>query len=162
MTTFNLSNYEDKSKQSSPEQNASVDQADQKDTSDTNKIENSIDTSEIQITGSVSEIVAKSLYSIFPNVETISQEKHDGMIKLTTPKLSKDVLCIIALSKESIIESPVESLRLANTPGALLYIDTQSLPVNSKQESWFYLNVSNEQYFAIDSLVSKVKSLCIA
>lgn len=158
MTTINLADYEDKP---APEAEPAIGAAVTPDpTTGAAPVVDTVETSEITIRGSISEIVAKSLYSIFPNIETVSQETRGTHIHMTVPKLSVEKLAIVTMSRESIISDPVSSLREANVPGAIVYIDMQGRSVHSKQESWFYLNLANEQYYSISALSSKVASLC--
>jgi len=159
VTTFNSANYHDAAPGAAPEPiesiNTPVDQ-----NTDPAMI-NTVETSEVLVQGSVSEIVAKSLYGIFPNVKTISEESAGSGIRLSVPKLSVPSVTIIALSQEAIRSDPVSSLRAANTPGALLFIDMQGRTASSKEESWFYINVSNEQYFSLATLTQQVQRLCL-
>ena len=156
MTTFNSANYIEPEKPPVESIDTPVDQKQEP------ELVNTVETSEVLVQGTIAEIVARSLYGIFPNVQTISQEKHGNEIRLSVPRLSRPSVHIVALSRESIISDPVGSLRAANTPDALLYIDMQGMSATSKEESWFYLNVSNEQYFSLLSLTAKVQSLCLA
>lgn len=159
MATFNLTDYEDKADTPSEEVGSSTDTPTGGPTSA--PVADTVETSEITVRGSISEIVAKSLYSIFPNVETVSQENHGTSIQMTVPKMSVEKLSIVTMSRESIISDPVTSLRTANVPGALVYIDMHGRSVHSAQESWFYLNLANEQYYSISALTNKVASLCL-
>jgi hypothetical protein len=156
LSTFKLANYEDKPDPVTTPVTAS-DKA--PNGAPTTMVDN-VETSEITIRGSIAEIVAKSLYSIFPNIETVSQEHHGHIYTMTVPKLSVESILVVTLAKETIVNDPVTSLRLANTPNALVFIDMQGQQVDSKEESWFYLNLYNEQYFSITALTNKVASLC--
>ena len=158
MATFNLTDYEDKV---TPPEPADVSSGAAGEDQVTKPTPDTVETSEITVRGSISEIVAKSLYSIFPNIETVSQETHGTSIQMTVPKMSVEKLSIVTMSRESIIGDPVTSLRTANVPGALVYIDMHGRSVHSAQESWFYLNLANEQYYSISALTNKVASLCL-
>jgi len=159
VTTFNSANYHDAAPGAAPEPAESINTPVDQNTDPA--LINTVETSEVLVQGSVSEIVAKSLYGIFPNVKTISEESASSGIRLSVPKLSVPSVTIIALSQEAIRSDPVSSLRAANTPGALLFIDMQGRTASSKEESWFYMNVSNEQYFSLATLTQQVQRLCL-
>lgn len=164
MTTFNLKNYDDTPTKPNETQVA-ADTADTETTgpvastnvegnisNDAASTETDINKIEITITGSLSEAVAKSLYKVFPNIQTISQEEHGSVIHLQLPSINSKQINIVAISKEDIVTNPVESLRLANTKDSVAFISNNQMPVNTKEEEWFYTNLSNEHYFHLSLL----------
>jgi len=156
MTTFKLANYDDTIKEEQVENKEQ--QVPDNTEKNIKKDEEDISTIDITINGSIAEIVAKSLYKIFPNTSSISQEHINDNIVIRVPSNDKTNIKIVTLTQEEIINSPLKSLRKANTKDSIVYISTET--IYSKEENWFYLNISNEHYFTINSIINKVKYTC--
>lgn len=148
MTTFVLKKYSDQTEDNLTEEQKLEQQTEQKKEQQKKDEEVRL---QIQLTGSVSSIVANALYKVLGNKQVELEEADSEDVEGTESSIR-------VVSTEEINSSPVEAYR-AISEEDIVFIDSKGFTTN--EEEWFLMNLEhkpNRVFYTVESLANYLVS----